>query len=570
MKWSNAFIPTRKEVPREAQSPSHRFLLRAGMIKPLSSGIYTYLPLGWKVLMKIQNIIRREMDRIGAQELLMPALTPASIWEETGRWEEYGDEMFRLTDRRNSDMALAPTHEEVITAILRDEIKSYRDLPQVWYQIQVKYRDEKRPRGAVLRARTFIMKDSYSFDRDREGLEISFLKHAEAYTRIFSSCGLKTTVVEALSGLMGGSKSKEFMVASDSGEDRIVECLHCGYASNIEVADPLPSKVAFKGGDLKKVHTPVSGSVKEIAKFFNVKPSQLMKSILYIREKEPIWIVIRGDYDIDEEKLQGIFTDIRIASEEEVCELVGAQAGYVSPMGSKYLVYSDFSIRGIVGLISGANEDYYHFMGIAPERDIKIKDYLDIREYREGDLCPQCSTPLEWKNVIELGHIYKLGTKYSKAMGAFYLDEDGKEKPIVMGSYGIGVERIMASAIEQFHDEKGIIWPLQIAPYHIIIINLNPTNPEGVALSEDLYKLLNREYEILYDDRDLRSGYKFNDADLIGIPLQIIIGNRGLKRGIIEIKIRGTEERMEVPPEKIKEEIDRLWKSMQKIRLEKY
>ncbi len=562
MRWSKAFIPTKKEVPKETESVSHRLLLRAGLIKPLAAGIYTYLPLGWRVLKKIREIITKEMDRIGAQELLMPALTPSSIWKETGRWEEYGDEMFRLSDRKNSEMALAPTHEEIITTVIRDEIRSYRSLPQVWYQIQIKYRDEIRPRGAVLRARTFIMKDSYSFDRDRKGLDKSFSLHEEAYRRIFSLCGLTTTEVTAPIDIMGGSESKEFMIDSPSGEDRITVCPNCGLASNIEAISTLPSKANFKDGELEKIHTPVPGSVNEISRFLGLPPTQLMKSLLYMKDDKPIWIVIRGDYEINEEKLKREFEEIRIASEEEVKKLVGASIGYVSPIGSNYPVYADLSIKGIKGLVSGANEDDYHLKGINPERDMDIKDFVDIRIPEKGDLCPECHTELSWRNVIELGHIFKLGTKYSSSLGAFYLDENGKEKPIVMGSYGIGLERIMAAAIEQSHDERGIIWPKEITPYHLLILNLNASDSKGVALAEDLYRLLGKDYEVLYDDRKVRAGYKFNDADLIGIPLQIIIGSKGLEKGIIEIKNRKTGEAEEVPQKIAKEVVNRLWENL--------
>jgi len=502
------------------------------------------------------------MNRIGAQELLMPALTPSSIWKETGRWEDYGDLMFRLADRKNNRMALAPTHEEVITTIIRDEIRSYRSLPQILYQIQIKYRDEMRPRGAVLRARSFIMKDSYSFDRDSKGLDESFSLHEEAYNRIFSACGLKTTVVTASSGIMGGSDSKEFMVVSPSGEDRIVECPNCGLTSNIDAASPIPSKVDSIDSELEKVHTPVPGTVNEISRFLNIAPNQLMKSLLYIKDGEPIWIVIRGDYEIDEEKLKKEFGEIRISSSEEVLELVGVSVGYVSPVDSDFPIYADLSIKGARGFVSGANKEDYHLKGINPERDIKIKKYVDIRDYKEGDLCSVCELPLEWKNAIELGHIFKLGTKYSESMGAFYLDNNGKENPVVMGSYGIGIERIMAATIEQYHDERGIIWPKQIAPYHIILVNLNISDPEGVALSEDLYRLLSNDYEVLYDDRDERAGYKFNDGDLIGIPLQVIIGSKSLRKGKVEIKNRKTKEIKEFTPEKVKDAIDKIWKTL--------
>ncbi len=559
MRWSRIFIPTRKEVPKEAESVSHKLMLRAGLIEPQVSGVYTYLPLGWRVLKKIQKIMRREMDRIGAQELLMPALTPSSIWKESGRWEDYGDEMFRLKDRKESEMALAPTHEEVITTIVRNHIRSHRSLPQIWYQIQTKYRDEMRPRGAVLRARTFIMKDSYSLDQDETGLQKSFSLHEEAYRRIFSSCRLKPVEVRASSGLMGGSNSKEFMVISESGEDRIVNCPNCGYSSNLEVANLLPTPVNFENGKLKKVGTPVEGSVDAISRFLNVPPSKLMKSLLYIKKDKPVWIVIRGDYEVDEEKLKKEFKGIRIATQEEVKEVAGASVGYVSPIGLNLPVIADLSIKQGLGFVSGANEDYYHYTGVDPNRDLDMKKFVDLRKFKKGDLCPECRTPVEWKNAIELGHIFKLGTKYSKAMGAYFIDENGEKKPIVMGSYGIGVERIMASVIEVSHDKNGIIWPASIAPYQILLINLNASDSKGVALCEDLYRLLGEEFEVLYDDRDERAGYKFNDADLIGIPIQIIVGSKGLKKGMIEIKNRKTGEIKKVVSKEVKEVVKKIW-----------
>lgn len=540
MRWSKVFIPTRKEVPSEAESVSHKLMLRAGLIKKHASGIYSYLPLGWKVLTKIQNIVRREMNRIGAQELLMPALTPSSMWKETGRWDEFGDEMFRLKDRKNSDMALAPTHEEVITAIVKDHIDSYREMPQSWYQIQVKYRDEMRPRGAVLRARSFIMKDSYSMDTDFEGLKESYNKHREAYRRIFKSCGLHTVEVKALSGLMGGSESEQFNVLCETGEDVMVTCPECGYAANLEASEPLPSTIESLKSELKEVHTPVDGSVESISNFLNVSKSRLMKSLLYIKNEKPVWVIIRGDYEIDESKLEEELGEMRIATEEEVKEITGTTIGYVSPVGSVIPVYADLSIKNNTNFVSGANRQEYHYTGIDPERDLNIKKYVNIRELKEGDLCPECKNTLIWKNAIEVGQIFQLGTKYSKAMGATYLNEEGKEKPIVMGSYGIGIERIMASAIEQHHDENGIIWPESIAPYDIIILNLNPSDNEGVEISDKVYKIVSNNYKVLYDDRDVQAGYKFKDADLIGIPYQIIIGSRGLERGIVELKERET------------------------------
>ena len=562
MNWSKALIPTLKEVPREAINKSHILLLRGGFIKAITSGIYSYLPLGWRVIKKIVLIVREEMDRIGAQELLLPALTPASIWEETGRWEEFGGEMFRLKDRKGRDYALAPTHEEIMTELARRHIKSYRDMPQIWYQIQMKYRDEIRPRGAVLRARTFIMKDSYSFDVDEEGLNNSYSLHYDAYTRIFERVWLKTTVVSASSGLMGGSQSHEFMVESDAGEDVIVVCPKCGYSANMEVANLLPSHVHFPSGSLEKVHTPVGGSVKEISEFLSVPPHLLMKSLLYMDENNaPFFVVIRGDYDVNEEMLVKKLGNVRQASPDEIRELTGASAGYISPVGLNIPVYVDRSLLNGRGLVSGANEDFYHYTGIDIERDLKITAYIDVRTPKEGDLCPECRGEVEIKRSIELGHIFKLGTKYSKAMGATFTDANGQSKPIVMGSYGIGIERIMATAIELYSDENGIIWPDPIAPFDVLVIPLDIRDVKALEISRKMVNILEETYEVLFDDRDVGPGFKFKDADLIGIPIRVVVGPRGLKEGKVEVSRRDSGDRLMVEPHRVPEMVRKLWRS---------
>ncbi len=565
MRWNEAYIPTLKEVPKEAVNVSHILLLRGGFIKLLTSGVYAYLPLGWKVLKKIMRIVREEMDRIGAQELLLPALTPASIWEETGRWESYGSEMFRLKDRKMREYALAPTHEEIVTELARRDLKSYRDLPQIWYQIQIKYRDEIRPRGAVLRARSFIMKDSYSFDIDYKGLDKSYKLHYEAYNRIFDRIGFDTVIVSASSGLMGGSESQEFMVVSPVGEDIIVRCPNCGYAANMEIAELLPSPVEYKNGKLKKEHTPVGGTVKEISEFFDTKPSMLMKSILFIDNAgKPFFIVLRGDYELDNDRVAKKFPNVRPAEPEEIKKYTGAQPGYVSPVGLNIPVYLDNSLLGAKGMISGANEDFYHYTGIDVERDFEVREVVQLRKIKSGDLCSRCKSEVEVLNAIELGHIFKLGTKYSESMGAFYTDRDGKENPIVMGSYGIGIERIMATAIEIFHDKSGIIWPDGIAPFDVIITNLEVRNPDALEISEKIYKLLNKDFDVLYDDRDLGPGFKLKDADLIGIPIRITIGKKSLAQGKVEVKRRNEERSTLVKPENVMNILSKLWKNGKK------
>jgi len=552
MKWKKAFIPTLREVPKEALVKNHKLLLRAGYIKSSSSGVYSFLPLGWKVMKRVMKIVREEMDKIGAQEIRLPALTPKELWEETGRWKDYGDDMYRLKDRKHHDFALAPTHEEVMAEIARSYVKSWRDLPQIWYQIQLKYRDEPRPRGGVLRGKTFFMKDSYSFDIDFDGLSSSYDKHYDAYTNIFHRCGLDTTVVSASSGIMGGSESNEFMVIADVGEDAIVKCPNCGYAANSEVADAIPVPVEYKSAALKKVHTPVEGSVQEIAIFFGVGRQFLMKSLLYIVQGDPVFLLIRGDYDIDERKLEKVFPEIRPAHSEEVQKYTGAQVGYVSPVGLNIKSYIDISLKGARGMISGANKDYYHYTGIDIERDINVADYLDIRRVKSGDICKKCSSPLDVKNAIELGHIFKLGTKYSEAMKVLFTDKDGKRIPVVMGSYGIGIERIMASVVEINSDDNGIIWNRTITPYDVLITNLDIRNQGTTEISEYIYnELRTKGIDVLYDDRDETPGVKFKDADLIGIPLRITIGKKGLKNNKVEVKIRKTGEKFDVEKNEI-------------------
>lgn len=564
MKWTETYIPTLKEIPKDATNISHILLLRGGFIKLLSSGVYAYLPLGWKVLKKIINIVREEMDRIGAQELLLPALTPKEIWEKTGRWKEYGDEMFRLKDRKDREYALAPTHEEIMTELARLDIKSYNELPQMWYQIQIKYRDELRPRGAVLRARTFIMMDSYSFDVDEKGLDKSYELHYEAYERIFKRVKLNTLVVSASSGIMGGSESHEFMVPSLAGEDSIVYCENCGNSSNVDVAETEPSRVEFgESSKLEEIYTPVAGSIKEVSKFLSVPEYMLMKSLLYIDGNgKPFFVLIRGDYDINENKFLKNFKDARQAEDDEIKRLTGASKGYVSPIGLDIPSYADISLKYGKNLISGANKDEYHIKGIEIERDVKPLKYIDVRNVKLGDICNKCSSPVILKNTIELGHIFKLGRKYSESIGANFTDRDGKAKPIVMGSYGIGIERIMATAIEVYNDKDGIIWPISISPFDGIITILDLKDNKSLEISEKIYKILKENYDILFDERDIGPGAKFKDADLIGVPIRITIGPKTLKEGKVEISRRDSKEKIKIEPEKVKECFEKIWKDL--------
>ncbi len=527
MRLTKYFLPTVKEFPKEAKEISHILLLKSGLIKPLMSGVYEYLPLGWRVISKIKRIIREEMNRIGGQEILLPVLSNREIWDESKRWDDFGEEMFKFKDRNKRDICLAPTHEEIVTDLARKGIQSYRDLPQIWYQIQTKFRDEPRPKGAVLRLRQFFMKDSYTLDRDFNGLDKNFQEHYEAYQRIFHRCGLNVIVVGASSGLMGGAQSNEFMFLSESGEDTIAICEKCSYAANIEVAT---TKLHFENAKdlaLEEIHTPVPGTVDAISKLLK-KPKELfIKSLLYMTKDKPVFVLVRGDHEVNESKLANILGfEFRAANVEEVKKLTGGDIGYISPIGIENVeTYVDCNLKGTTGMITGANKNDYHLKNVNIKRDIKVKEYVDIIIVKEGDPCPQCENGIiKICRAIELAHMFKLGTKYSESMKCFFTDSDGTEKPIVMGSYGIGIERIMASVIDKFHDKDGIIWPMSIAPFLIHIIPIDMSNNEVRKVSEQIYDILVKEnMEPVIDDREERPGFKFKDADLIGIPIHIII-----------------------------------------------
>ncbi|HDM90396.1 MAG TPA: proline--tRNA ligase [candidate division WOR-3 bacterium] len=548
MKWSKAFIPTLKEDPKEAESASHKLLLRGGFVRQHQSGVYIFLPLGWKIMLKIINIVREEMNRIGAQEMLLPSLTASELWEESGRWESFGSDMFRLKDRKDKDMALAPTHEEIMADIARNSIRSYRDLPQIWYQIQTKFRDEPRPRSGILRVREFIMKDSYSFDTSWEGLDESYEKHREAYIRIFKRSGLRFRVVRASSGLMGGSASEEFMVPSPAGEDVLAVCDNCGYAANLEVAkgipDPIPES-PFKKRE--KVHTPDVKSVEEVSAFLKVSPSLIVKSLVYMVGDDPYLVLIRGDHDVNEAKLSSAFGgEVRLAEPGEVMDLFGVQVGFVGPIGIKAKgIIADLALKGGRGMVVGANEEDHHIVGVNLEEDIEISRFEDIRSVKEGDKCENCGSPLRIEKAIEVGHIFKLGTRYSESMGVYYTAQDGSRKPIIMGSYGIGIGRIMAAACEIYHDEKGISWPINIAPYEVVLLEIDhrKTGDRAGELYEDLLK---RGVDVIWDDRDAGAGFKFKDAELIGIPIIAVISERKLKEGKLEIQFRRDGQSMDV------------------------
>ena len=545
MRFSKAFVPTLKETPADADARSHRLMLRAGMIRLHIAGVYSYLPLGWRVLRKISDIIHEEMDRIEGQEFLLPILSRMDLWGATGRAEEYGDDMFRLVDRRRGELCLAPTHEEVFTEIAAREIRSYRDLPQMWYQIQTKFRDEPRPRSGVLRGRQFLMKDAYSFDVDDAGLDRSYRHQRDAYHRIFERCGLDVLTVEASSGIMGGSESEEFIVPSPAGEARIVLCEKCGYASNTEVATSKVHRFSRPDREMEKVYTPGTRTIDQVSAFLDVPPPQLMKSLLLIGPEGPVMALIRGDHEADEHKLEAAFGGItRPATAEEILRITGAPVGFIGPVGlSGIPIVADDALKGEQDLITGANEEDHHLRGLEPERDFRVDRYVDLRAVSAGEECPRCDGALDISDAIEVGHIFKLGTKYSKALGAVFLDAQGQERPIVMGSYGVGLERIMASVIEQHADEDGIVWPISIAPYHVHIVPTNSSDPQVRAVSEEFYKELKAQgNEVLLDDREERAGTKFKDADLIGVPIRMTVGERGLREGKVEIRLRRTGE----------------------------
>lgn len=557
MRFSKLFIPTLREAPAEAEAISHILMLRAGYVRQLAAGLYISLPLALKVMDRIHRIIREEMDAIGAQEISMPALHPADIWQKTGRWEEIGDEMFRLKDRGDRDMCLGMTHEEIITWLASMEIRSYRDLPQTWYQMQTKFRDEARPKSGVLRTREFIMKDSYSFDKDEEGLEENYRKHAEAYDRIYRRCGLEFYKVDSDPGMMGGATAHEFMAPSPAGEDTVVLCNKCGYAANTELALSIPvPQPPHKDGEwkLEDVETPEKRTVTEVSKFLKTGPEYFIKSLLQIGEDGPFMTLVRGDQALHEKKLQRIVGDFRPAEKKEVKEILGVEAGFIGPHNRDLKIIADISLKEGI-FISGANRAGFHTRGLKPGKHFDA-EWKDIHVAGEGDVCPNCDAALSEKKVIEIGNIFKLGTKYSKSLKAVFLDENGRENPIIMGSYGIGPARIAAAAIEQNNDKDGIIWPQSIAPFDVEIIPLDPKVQEIMDTAESIYsQFRGNNIEAVMDDRDERPGIKFKDADLIGIPFQVIIGKKTLADGLVEVKTRKTKETEKVPPAEVVERL---------------
>ncbi len=572
MRWSQFLIPTLKETPADAQAVSHVLMIRAGLIRKLAAGAYTYLPLGVRSLHKAQEIIREEMSRAGALEVLLPALQPAELWKESGRLAVLGKDMISFVDRHGSQMVMGPTHEEVITDLARNHLRSYRDLPKIFYQIQTKFRDEARPRSGVIRSREFIMKDAYSFDTNVEGLEKNYQKMFETYVRIFERCGLKAIPVEADTGVMGGDVSHEFMVLSDSGEDLVAVCGSCGYAASLEKAECQQGTVPERGlspesgkwevgsgkdkNKFQKVHTPGISSVEKVSQFLKVKPNQLIKTLIYLADGKPIAALVRGDHEINEAKLRRAIgcQALQLADPATIQRVTGAPVGFSGPVGlkGKIQLIADFGIQRIENGVIGANEAEYHLTGVTAGKDFQPDQYKDIRYMTSEDPCPKCQKKVEIKTAIEMGHIFKLGLKYSKAMGANFLDQDGKEKPLVMGCYGIGVNRILAAAIEQSHDENGIIWPLSISPFQLLITVVNAASVPLMQTAEKIYETCAQAgIEVLLDDRDERAGVKFKDADLIGIPYRVVVGEKNFAQGKIEIKRRQDKENVLISPEAV-------------------
>ena len=543
MRYSRALLPTLKEAPADATSKSHVFLLRSGYVRRVGAGIYSFLPLGVRVLRKVEAIVRAEMVAAGAEEVLLPALLPADFFKETGRWDLYGDTLLRLKDRKGGDYHLGPTHEEIITDLARREVKSYRDLPKNLYQIQTKYRDEARPRGGLLRCREFSMKDAYSFDVDEESAKKSYERMRVAYNNIFNRVGFDFRMVIADSGAIGGSGSAEFQVLVQSGEDVIAACLHCDYAANLEAAKtpPLPRRGAAPETvpALEKVHTPGHGKIEAVAKFLNQEPANFLKSLLYLAGKELVMVVLRGDHEVNDVKLARALgvDEVHLAGPADVVKATGAKVGYAGPVGFNGRVVVDADAASLTDGVTGANETDHHFLHVQHGRDYQAA-VVDVRQVMDGDVCPNCGASLKLYRGIEAGHIFLLGTVYTAKMNATYLSETGENKLIVMGCYGIGVSRLVAAAIEQHHDDNGIVWPISIAPYQVHLVQLG-SEPEVVAEVARLEQELEAAgIEVLLDDREERPGVKFKDADLIGIPLRATVGARGLKNGQIEFKLR--------------------------------
>jgi prolyl-tRNA synthetase len=547
MRWSQTLIPTLKETPAEAEIVSHKLLLRAGLIRKLTGGLYTFMPLGLRALRKVEQIVREEMNRAGALEVLMPALQPPDIWQQSGRYETAQDVLFKVRDRAKKEWVLGPTHEEVITTLVAGEINSYRQMPKNFYQIQTKFRDEIRPRFGLMRAKEFIMKDAYSFDATDEAAQESYRRMYDAYARIFRRCGLKTIAVEADTGVMGGKFSHEFMVPAETGENEVVFCDGCGYSANVEKATSRFAHAALAGnpsGPVEKFATPGVQTIDDLSRApYNIPAGCQIKTLIYIADSKPVLILLRGDDTLNEAKLAGVLgtPHFRPGEPEEIFTALGAHPGSLGAVGvARYPVYADERLRCALDMATGANEDGFHLRNVAIGRDIQVTHWADLRVVRAGEACPKCGKPLKVQRAIEVGHVFKLGTKYSKALNALFLDETGKQQPAVMGCYGIGVTRTMQAVIEQSHDDNGIVWPVSIAPFTVCITALNVA-PESEVMkrAEQIYAdLTARGVDVILDDRNERPGVKFKDSELVGFPIRIGVGEKSLAKGEVEIKPR--------------------------------
>ncbi len=567
MKWTHTFIPTLKENPSEAEIDSHKLMIRSGMIRKLSAGVYSYLPIGLKILNKVICIIREEMDKSGAIELSLPALQPLTLLERSGRIDAFGDDLLSMKDRHNKDIALSPTHEEVITDLVKNEVSSYKQLPLILYQIQTKFRDEARPRFGVLRSKEFLMKDAYSFDIDDEGLDTSYQKMYDAYCRIFERCKLDFLPVEADTGAMGGDVSHEFMVPNENGEDVIVKCGKCDYSANLEKAEsaPLESATDITPGEYKEISTPKMTTIKEVSGFLGIESNKMVKTLIYTYDNKSVAVLVRGDHDVNETKLTKVLSvgEIALANESTVLKLTNAPVGFAGPIGLNTQIIADQAVSTMLNCVVGGNKVDTHIINVNPEKDFKIDKIADVRYVTENDRCPKCKEALNVSNGIELGHVFKLGTRYSDSLGAKFLDRSGKERPIIMGSYGIGVNRILAATIEKSHDSNGIIWPLPLAPYEVLIVPINFKDEIIMDTATKIYDELRESgVDTLIDDRDQRPGFKFKDADLIGIPIRITVGKRLKETGELEVKLRSKDEVHYAKPENILTEIRKLMDSL--------
>jgi prolyl-tRNA synthetase len=553
MRWSQYYLFTTREVPNDAEVISHQLMVRAGMIKKVAAGIYTYLPFGWRSLSKLMAIVRREMGAAGAAELQMPSIQPAELWQESGRWQKYGKELLRIKDRHERDFVFGPTHEEVITDLVRRDVKSYRQLPFNLYQIQTKFRDEIRPRFGLMRGREFLMKDAYSFHTSAESLDEAYQAMHRAYCRIFDACKLDYSAVEADTGSIGGSASHEFMVVAGSGESAVVRCPSCGYAANVEKAETRrePAGEPHPPLDRQEVATPGKKAVEEVARFLKMAPKRIVKTLIYETEKGLVAALIRGDREVNEVKLANHLDveRLELAGEEKVREATGAPVGFAGPVGLQGIrIVADESVRNLTNFACGANKEDAHYTGVNWGRDVDLSDFADFLLVSGGDACPRCDGKLEAFRGIEVGHIFKLGTKYSEAMACNYTDEAGAELPMIMGCYGLGIGRTVAAAIEQNHDQDGIVWPRPLAPFEVLLAGLNPDDAEVRRVTEELYgQLQEKGVEVFFDDRDERPGVKFKDADLIGLPIRLVVGAKSLADGKVEISLRRDKAKHLVP-----------------------